>query len=684
MSDGYKYAYTYTGIPKNLPVSNRENRKRHNYNYPASLDEIKDNREKNILVTDYIRTQEENRIPTKKDIPTSETGWYTQRNNENTMDDSRWNYEKENAINTTRPNSEKRYGPRKIIPSKHPNPRKNNEISTKNERKVIPFVPNPNPGNRAKLPTNYDPDSKVTDLNMRYNRMNQILNTDESLRNATRKNTPPGNVEIKNATRKNTPPKESKRKVINHSKATPAKLAQTRDNTANFVRKVVNRQNLINTLLNPQEPPVVSKRKTVRRQGPTPQTQVKANVENPPTRKTVRREAPPKMPLKANDGNRPNRKTVMRPKQNQENEIKNRELIQKMQIRIATVLTLNKNKNTDNATRDRLQKRINIYSKRIDIDCEYITKDIINNNDWDIFTNILMSDIFWKQLHLEFLKWNDLVITLINKIEEIHDNYNSHYTKIMQFITACINIKYRNLNNKSGLENVLNDILSYLYKAYELSTKKRSGTHEKMISMINSIEFFDEKKIKTENGKTMNIFNYESFYTDDLVNDKLTKIFKSIMLLNEKDNTLLKMSYSIIYKIIKYKYINDDADIFLEENILYNDELKLVEIKDITDENKKLKQLNKDILHYIKNKDKPSSNFSFFGLLNSFVCGNPKINIKNTSDNPIGIFISSSCSKINILYKQNSMDIMDNMLKDQDVKFIKDSYSSSEESAKNK
>jgi hypothetical protein len=66
------------------------------------------------------------------------------------------------------------------------------------------------------------------------------------------------------------------------------------------------------------------------------------------------------------------------------------------------------------------------------------------------------------------------------------------------------------------------------------------------------------------------------------------------------------------------------------------------------------------------------------------VCGNPKINIKNTSDNPIGIFISSSCSKINILYKQNSMDIMDNMLKDQDVKFIKDSYSSSEESAKNK
>lgn len=259
-----------------------------------------------------------------------------------------------------------------------------------------------------------------------------------------------------------------------------------------------------------------------------------------------------------------------------------------MIIEIVTKITMNKN--IDRKTKD---TRSAFYYKTNS--CIEIIKDICKHKDWDILNGILLQPKYFGKFGSEFLQWDDLVPTLLENISK--DN-----SKLFTPILLFINTKYINCKNEKDLENVLDDIDKYLENTVNTRDKDMEA---QFISHLKHIKFFNEN-------------DEEEYYTTDLVDKQLYNIFDSIIRLNKKNN-ILKYFMSVIYKIIKFKYIKHDGDMFLDEELLYNETKGQWDIV--------MDSLNKDIDTYVNAKKRNSNSIktSFFGLLDISVCENPML-----------------------------------------------------------
>jgi len=227
-----------------------------------------------------------------------------------------------------------------------------------------------------------------------------------------------------------------------------------------------------------------------------------------------------------------------------------------------------------------------------------IIKDVCKHKYWEILNGILIQPKYWGKFGSEFLQWDDLVPTLLENISK--DNSKFLFSPILTFI----NTKYINCKNEKDLGNVLDDIDRYL----ETAVTSDKVVEVQLISHLKHINFFNK-----ENEE-------EELYTKDLVNKQLNNIFNSIIRLN-KTNPILFYFMSVIYKIIKFKYIEHEGNMFLDEQRVYNEKKSVWDIR--------LDNLENDIKTYMDmdatKRNSNSIKTSFFGLLDKSVCENPML-----------------------------------------------------------
>lgn len=291
--------------------------------------------------------------------------------------------------------------------------------------------------------------------------------------------------------------------------------------------------------------------------------------------------------------------------------------LDEMIVEIVTKITMNKK--IDKKTKD---KRTTFFYKTKS--CIEIIKNICEYKDWDILKEVILQKKYWDKFGSEFLQWDDLVQTLLKNISE--DNYKLLFTPIVLFM----NTHYINIKSDKNLENLLKDIEQYLENAVNTQNKKMESLY---VSYLESIYFF------TKNDE-------KSYYTTDLVETYLNNILGYIIRLNKSRKDVLYYVMSVMYKIIKYKYIKHDSNTFLDEQLVYNQRLAVWDI--IMDD------LNNDIDKFInaKKRNSNSINKTFFGLLDKYICENKMVNNRDDIEimnkfPAIPYFINFFCRKRN-------------------------------------